>query len=89
MLIGTAIPTSAPRRRTPVDQAPSASGAVFLSSRPFELALVSLIYVALQGEAVFDVGVGAAATLVGHMTEPAVAWIAIAVALPRLARVST
>ena len=64
-----------------------ASGATFRSARPFELALVAAVYVALQGAAIFDVGSGAGTTIVGHGLAIAAAWIATTVAWPRLARV--
>jgi hypothetical protein len=59
---------------------------VFRSARPFELALVATVYVALQGATLFDVGPTAGTTLIWHLGAAAVAWVAIAVAWPRLAR---
>ena len=64
-----------------------AFGATCRSARPFELALVAAIYVALQGAAIFDVGTGAGATIVWHAFAIVVAWIATTIAWPRLARV--
>ncbi|GAB6195756.1 ABC transporter permease [Lysobacter xanthus] len=65
-----------------------AFGAVFRNSRPFELALVALVYVALQGATLFDVGAVASTTIATHVAAIALAWIAIAGAWPRLARVT-
>ncbi|TZF90204.1 ABC transporter permease [Cognatilysobacter lacus] len=63
-----------------------AFGALFRTARPFELALVALVYVALQGATVFDAGAGA--TLLGHLAAIALASIVVVTAWPRLARAS-
>ncbi len=65
-----------------------AFGTVFRSARPFELALVALAYVALQGATIFDVGAAVLTTLAWHLVAIVVAWIGIACAWPRLARAS-
>lgn len=63
-----------------------AFGTVFRSARPFELALVALVYIALQGATVFDVSEVATGRLAAHLAAIVLAWIAIAVAWPRIAR---
>lgn len=65
-----------------------ACGALFRNARPFELALVVLVYVALQGAAVFDVSTAPGPTLAGHLLAIVLAWITIGLAWPRLARAS-
>lgn len=65
-----------------------AFGTVFRSSRPFELALVAVVYLALQGAPLLDIGPAAPTTLAWHLIAIAVAWIGIASAWPRLARAS-
>jgi hypothetical protein len=64
-----------------------ALGAVTRNARLFELLLVGAVYAALQGAAIFDVGVaGAMATATRHAWGLLPAWLLLAWAWPRLAR---
>ena len=63
-----------------------ALGALLRNARLFELLLVGSIYVGMQGAPLFDVGAGAASTLMWHGAALLPAWLALAWAWPRMAR---
>jgi hypothetical protein len=63
-----------------------ALGALVRNARLFELLLVGSIYVGLQGAPLFDIGAGAPSTLLWHGAALLPAWLALAWAWPRLAR---
>jgi hypothetical protein len=65
-----------------------ALGVVTRAPRLFELLLATTLYMALQGSAIFDVGAGAAATLIRHGWGLLPAWALLAWGWPRLARAS-
>jgi ABC-type transport system involved in multi-copper enzyme maturation permease subunit len=62
-------------------------GALCRNARPFELAMVTAAYVALDGVALFDLSANPQVTLVWHAILLLPAWLALAWAWPRLARV--
>lgn len=62
-------------------------GAVFRNPRPFELAMTSLAYLAVQGAAVFDVVNQPLLTAQGHALLLIPVWIALGFSWPRMARV--
>lgn len=61
-------------------------GALCRSPRPFELALVALVYLGLQGANIFDVSTDPLATAQWHALALIPAWLLLAWAWPRLAR---
>ena len=61
-----------------------AAGVLFRNPRPFELMLVAVVYVALQGATLLDVG--ASAMLPAHLLAIVAAWLGIAVGWPRMVR---
>jgi hypothetical protein len=62
-------------------------GAICRNARPFELALITGVYAALNGVALFDLSATPATTLLWHAMLLLPAWLALAWAWPRLARV--
>jgi hypothetical protein len=61
-------------------------GALFGNARPFELVLVAAAYLSTQGMTIFEFGPGAPTTLLWHGIGLLPAWLALAWAWPRLAR---
>lgn len=63
-----------------------AIGALCRDARPFELLLVAALYLGFQGAALFDIGAGAATTMLWHGTGIVAAWLTVAWAWPQLTR---
>ena len=61
--------------------------ALFGNARPFELVLVAAAYLSTQGMTIFEFGPGAPTTLLWHGIGLLPAWLALAWAWPRMARV--
>jgi hypothetical protein len=62
-------------------------GAICRNARPFELVLITAAYVAMNGVALFDMNASPQVTVLWHGLLLLPAWLALAWAWPRLARV--